>query len=115
MSIEYWGVVMHGVQESDLRFKDEYDGLLDVIEDNNDDYFFPVKLPNGKVIELGFENAEDDEFFGFYAGYPWESRLHDITQVDVEDAIVQVLLPYLDMTEAELRAVIDDINTYNCG
>ena len=50
--------------------------------------------------------------------FPWEDGMYDISQKDVEDAIVQVLMPYIDtccMSEEKLRAMMHVINTYNCG
>ena len=54
-----------------------------------------MTLPNGISVRLGFELAEDVAFFGFYAGYPWES--------------------YVDMTKKALLAVIEDIRLAMLG
>lgn len=116
MSMDYWGVVMHGVRESALTLTDEFeDGLNGVAEEKyNSNRDFLVKLPNGKELYLGLEVSEDDSFLGFSAGYPWEERMQGLTEKDVNDAIVQFLRPYVDMTDDEIRAEIEDISTYNC-
>ncbi len=115
MSMSYWGIVMYGVQESDLRFKEGYDGLYDISAERDEPDFFDTLLPNGKRVALFYEGTEDDSYFGFYAGYPWDEEMQGIEQKDVEDAIAQALMPYLDMKEEELRSKIGRISTYNCG
>ena len=116
MSMDFWGITMHGVADSALCFKEDYDGLFGVAEEDFDgERDFGVKLPNGKELSLGLEVTEDEAYFGFYAGYPWESRMQGLTEKDVDDAIVLFLKPYVDMTDEEIRAEIEDISSYNCG
>ena len=112
MSMCYWGVMIHGVTLDELDWKDDIDFLETVMKDELD---VTVKLPNGKSVLLSYEPTEDQSYFGLYAGYPWYERLQNITEQDADDAIVQFLLPYLDMTEENLCKHINDINTYNCG
>ena len=113
MSMCYWGVMIHGITLDDLKWKDaDIDFQKAALHDELD---VDVKLPNGKTVMLSYEPTEDKCYFGFYAGYPWYERFQGITEKDADDAIVQFLLPYLDMTKEELRKEIDDISTYNCG
>ena len=112
MSMVYWGVMIHGVVLDDLKWKDDIDFQEDAMKDEMD---VEVELPNGKTVLLSYEPTEDQSYFGLYAGYPWYARLRGITEKDADDAIVQFLWPYLDMTEKEIRNAIDDISTYNCG
>ncbi len=113
MSMMYWGVMIHGVTLDDLKWKEEdLDFQETVMKDEMD---VDVVLPNGKSVLLSYEPTEDQSYFGLYAGYPWYERLRNLTEKDADDANVQTLLPYLDMTEEELREEIDDISTYNCG
>ena len=113
MSMQYWGVLIHGVALDDLKWKDEdFDFQESVMGEDMD---VTVKLPNGKSVLLSWEPTEDGDYFGLFAGYPWYEHFQGITEKDADDAIVQVLMPYLDMTEKKLRKEIDDISTYNCG
>lgn len=112
MSMVYWGVMIYGVTLDELDWKDDIDFQETAMKDELD---ITVKLPNGKSVLLSYEPTEDKSYFGLYAGYPWYERFQDITEKDADDAIVQFLLPYLDMTEENLRKHINDISTYNCG
>ena len=122
MSTIYWGIVMHGVNENDLKFKeavdeDEYNGGIDYIieKHHGGNREIMVMLPNGKKVILNYEPTEEDNFFGFMAGYPWNDYMQGLTEADVDNAIATFLLPYVDMTKQEIVNCIDDISTYNCG
>lgn len=112
MSIHYWGVIMRGVSESSLDWKNEDLCLQDVSEDYG--WEILVDLPNGKKVPLVFEPSEDDNFLGFSACYPWSPYGAGLVEKDVDDALVKVLQPYVTNTEEEIRKKIDYINTYNC-
>ena len=112
MSMCYWGVMIHGVILDNLKWKEDIDFEETVMKDELD---VTVTLPNGKSILLSYEPTEDQSYFGLFAGYPWYKRLQDITEQDADDAIIKFLQPYLDMTDKEILAEIDDISTYNCG
>ena len=112
MSMIYWGVLIHGVTLDNLTWKKDIDFQNEVLKDEMD---IKVTLPNDKSVLLSYEPTEDESYFGLFAGYPWYERLQNITEKDADDAIIQCLQPYLDMTEDEIRKSIDDINTYNCG
>ena len=73
-----------------------------------------VNLPNGKKVPLGIELTEDDDFIGFYSCYPWDEYSKSLEKKDVDDALVQFLLPYVNNTEKEIRDKIRYISTYNC-
>ena len=112
MSVCYWGVLIHGVVLDNLKWKDDAPEFDDIMDGNME---VTIKLPNGKSVLLSWEPTEDESYFGLFAGYPWYKRFQGITEQDADDAIVHVLMPYLDMTEEEIRGEIDDISTYNCG
>ena len=118
--MHYCGILMYGVNENDLSWpigKDEEFSLLDWLYENNDeDRAVKVKLKNGKTVPLFYEVTEDENYFGYEAGYPWEFKDNnecDITEQDVADAIVQYLTP-IGYRESEIRKHIDYISTYDC-
>ena len=121
MSMDYWGVVMYGIEETEIPFKeglaeDYYGGLeyiFDTVYDN--EYEICISLPSGKNVRLIRESTEENEFLGFSACYPWQKVAQGITQEDVENAIWAVLEPYVTCTQKELVEKINYINTYNCG
>ena len=123
MSVEYWGIRLYGVAESNLT-KKWYDnpetgesgihGILNDLYDEN--YMITVSLPNGKKVPLYFEPTEDESYFGYVAGYPWdfkENKEDVLTRQDVEDAIVKFLSEHGYDAE-DVRDHIEDISSYNC-
>ena len=121
MSVEYWGIRMYGVNESQLEARHNTDpefwGDPQILEeDYNDAREVNINLKNGKVVPLYFESTEDDSYLGFEPSYPWEikgnARL-DITKEDVEEAIVEFLKPY-GYDPEDIHKAMEYINTYNC-
>jgi len=137
VSTEYWGVVMYGVTESELKFKPieellKLDEVKDFAKDNEfcmddignliDDEVFggcseiSTKIPNGKYVSIINKYIQNDGYvYGLHAGYPWSIHLQGITKDDVHDALWQLLGKYLDMTKDELANKCEEINTYNWG
>lgn len=113
MSMDYWGVVMRGIKDADLNWKDNEEGLW-MLTEELDTQEVTVNLSNGKKVPLGIELTEDDDFIGFYSCYPWDEYSKGLEEKDVDDALVQFLLPYVNDTEKEIRDKISYINTYNC-
>ena len=112
MSICYWGIMIHGVVLDDLKWKEDAPDFDKIM---NDELEVTITLPNRRSILLSYEPTDDKSYFGLFAGYPWYERFQGLTKQSVDDAIVQFLSPYLNMTEEEVREKIDDISTYNCG
>ena len=110
MSVEYWGIRMYGVNESQLAARHNTDpefwGVPQILEEDYND-----------VREVNInESTEDDSYLGFEPSYPWEikgnARL-DITKEDVEEAIVEFLKPY-GYDPEDIHKAMEYINTYNC-
>lgn len=118
--MHYWGIVLYGVNESHLGVPKNADPNFDLFKVFEEKYdgnrAVSVKLKNGKTVPLFYEVTEDDNYFGYEAGYPWEFKENheeNITTKDVEDAICQFLVP-LGYDETEIRNKINSISTYNC-
>ncbi len=112
MSMQYWGVKMYGVADSDISSETHN---LYKIQSELDELFVSVEV-NGKLVGLMFETAEDDAWLGYAPSYPWDMDANKvkITQQDVMDAIAKFLKPY-GYDEEEVKTVCDFIDTYNCG
>ena len=119
MSMDYWGVVLYGVAESWLTKTDKTDCFYDIQEMKNTcDFTEIITTPDGHEIEvnLWMELAENENYIGFLAGYPWEFNQDDemITPKIVVKAISQFLEPY-GYNPKEIESEIDYISTHNCG
>ena len=112
--MKYWGVVMYGINDAELNWKDEWDGGLFQITEDIDNREVLIKLPNKKNVLLNIEITEDDNYIGFYACYPWDEHGKGLEEKDIEAALIQFLTPYVKDTEKEIRNKTDYISTYNC-
>jgi hypothetical protein len=118
MSTDYCGVVMYGVAESWLTHTDKTDSFYDIIKTTPTNEFCVTVLTSDNheiPVELWLEISEDENYFGFLAGYPWEfnkDNANIITPQIVEQAISQFLEPYGYKPE-KIKSKIDYISTYN--
>lgn len=106
-----YGIIMRGISESSLHWKDE--SGLEGLPEHHKTWDIFVKLPNNKKVLLNFEASEEENYLGYLANYPWEEYSKNITKEDVDNALVKILLPYVTDTEEYIRNAIEYINTYN--
>lgn len=108
-----YGILVYGVWEDNLSFKDSKElgrtGIADL-----DDYLAEAFYSSKSPVSLGREYVEDAGYLcGFYAGYPWEDRMKGVTQEAIVDALYNIYLPVLDMDKKAFASKVEKISTYN--
>lgn len=133
MSMEYWPIVMYGVNISEFKPKDCYqDDPIDkehymswseILEHDDLDSdvkdFLTAHLGGGKEIELVYMTTgtmyddHEDVYIGVPAYHLFEYNgqyYSKFSQAEIRDAIVQVVQRYTDASDEEIRNRIEFVD-----
>lgn len=133
MSMEYWPIVMYGVNISEFKPKDcyqddsidkeQYMSWSEILEhdDLNPDVkdFLTAHLGGEKEIELAYMTTGTmyDDYEDVYIGVPayhlfeYNGQYYSkFSQAEIRDAIVQVVQRYTDTSDEEIRNRIEFVD-----
>lgn len=138
MSMSYWGVVGIGVRSSRIeKYLDKHKCYLEVckqvpeekIEEENfdlNDFLYGAVFQNlgdflycicDKYDGMSWEeNGQNDSYFIYPASYPWYRSPKDPQSfAEVEEIIVDTLTKVTNLSEEDIRSLIEEINEAGCG
>ena len=138
MSTSYWGIIGIGIRSSSIeKHLDKHKCYLEVckqlpeeeIEEedfNLNDFLYGNTFQNlGEFLHCICEksdvmswndNGQDDSYFLYPASYPWYRTPEDPKSFsEVEEIIVDTLTKVTNLSEDDIRSLIEEINEAGCG